>query len=153
MHRHDGGGCANDPAYMVFDSGFVMRYPLPGVPSGGPVPGWVARSGSPRGLAMSIGVDPDGLERTVAAWNKACADGHDEDFGRGDSAYDRYGGDPAIRPNPNLGPVDTPPFYAVIPELDVAAVLPEVEGEAKGRLRGVVHRQQAARKASRAPLG
>ena len=49
--------------------------------------------------------------------------------------------------------VIAPPFYAVVPELDVAAVLLEVEGAAKERLRDVVHRQQAARKARRAPLG
>jgi 3-oxosteroid 1-dehydrogenase len=113
MHGHDSGGCPNDPAYLVFDSGFVRRYPLPGVPPGGPVPGWVARSGSVRGLAERIGVERRGLERTVAAWNQACADGRDPDFGRGDSPYDRYGGDPAVHPNPNLGPLAEPPFYAV----------------------------------------
>ncbi|MBV9452053.1 MAG: FAD-dependent oxidoreductase [Streptosporangiaceae bacterium] len=113
MHRGDDGGCPNDPAYMVFDSGFVRRYPLPGMPFGGPAPDWVWCAGSVRELAGRVGVHPDGLERTVSAWNKACATGHDDDFGRGDSVYDRYGGDPAVKPNPNLGPVDTPPFYAV----------------------------------------
>jgi 3-oxosteroid 1-dehydrogenase len=113
MHGRDRGGCLNDPAYLVFDSGFARRYPLPGVPFGGPVPGWVARSGSVRGLGERIGVDPDGLQRTVAAWNKACADGHDPDFQRGDSPYNRYAGDPAVQPNPNLGPLAEPPFHAV----------------------------------------
>jgi len=113
MHRCDAGGCPNDPAYLVFDAGFLRRYPLPGVPFGGPAPGWVARSGSVRGLAGRIGVDRRGLERTVAGWNQACDRGHDPDFGRGDSPYDRYGGDPAVRPNPNLGPLAEPPFYAV----------------------------------------
>jgi 3-oxosteroid 1-dehydrogenase len=113
MHRRDGGGCPNDPAHMIFDSGFVRRYPLPGIPPGGPVPGWVARAGTVRGLAERIGVNPDGLERTVAGWNKGCEVGHDPDFGRGDSPYDRYGGDPVGEPSPNLGPVVEPPFYAV----------------------------------------
>ena len=32
---------------------------------------------------------------------------------RGESAYDRYYGDPRRRPNPNLAPLATAPFYAV----------------------------------------
>jgi 3-oxosteroid 1-dehydrogenase len=112
MHRDDGNGCQNDPAYMIFDAEFLRRYPLPGVTPGA-VPDWVASAGSPRGLADLIGVDPDGLERTVIRWNKACAEGVDPDFGRGGNPYDRYGGDPRSHPSPSLGPVADPPFYAV----------------------------------------
>jgi 3-oxosteroid 1-dehydrogenase len=112
LHRVDGHGCQNDPAYMIFDAEFLRRYPLPGVTPGA-VPGWVASAGSPRGLADLIGVDPDGLERTVIRWNTACAEGVDPDFGRGGNPYDRYGGDPWSQPSPNLGPVADPPFYAV----------------------------------------
>jgi succinate dehydrogenase/fumarate reductase flavoprotein subunit len=113
LHGRDADGCPNDPAYLVFDAGYLRRYPLPGIPFGGQAPGWVARAGSVRELAGRIGVDPDGLERTVAAWNQACAVGRDPHFGRGDGPYDRYGGDPAVRPNPCLGPVAEPPFHAV----------------------------------------
>jgi 3-oxosteroid 1-dehydrogenase len=113
IHRRDGGDCPNDPAYLVFDATFLERYPLPGVPYGGPAPGWVTRSGSVRGLAERIGVDPEGLSAAVARWNSACAAGKDEDFLRGENPYDRYGGDPSVTPNPCLGPVDNPPFYAV----------------------------------------
>jgi 3-oxosteroid 1-dehydrogenase len=112
IHRDDGHGCPNDPAYLVFDAEFLRRYPLPGITPGA-VPDWVARAGSPRGLADLIGVDPDGLERTIIRWNKACAEGTDPDFGRGGDPYDRYGGDPWSHPSPNLGPVADPPFYAV----------------------------------------
>ena len=58
-------------------------------------------------------VDPAGLAITIAGWNRACTAGCDQDFGRGGNAYDRYCGDPEMQPNPNLGPIDQPPYYAV----------------------------------------
>lgn len=36
--------------------------------------------------------------------------GKDADFGRGDSAYDRYYGDPNCKPNPNLAPLAQQPY-------------------------------------------
>jgi 3-oxosteroid 1-dehydrogenase len=113
MHGRDSGGCPNDPAYMIFDSRFLRRYPLPGVSPGTRVPGWVASAQTPARLASLIGVDPDGLERTVAEWNKACGEGADPEFGRGGNPYDRYGGDPDACPAPNLGPLSEPPLHAV----------------------------------------
>jgi 3-oxosteroid 1-dehydrogenase len=53
------------------------------------------------------------LAKTVARFNEFAASGRDEEFGRGDSVYDRYYGDPRNRPNPCLGPLLKPPFYAV----------------------------------------
>ena len=111
MHRADDGGCQNDPAFLIFDEEFTRRYSLPGFSSGA-VPAWLPRAESPGALAALIGVDPEGLERTVAGWNKACAEGADPDFGRGGNVYDRYGGDPEAWPAPNLGPLTEPPFYA-----------------------------------------
>lgn len=111
MHRADDGGCQNDPAFLIFDEEFTRRYSLPGF-SAGAVPAWLPRAETPGALAALIGVDPEGLERTVAGWNKACAEGADQDFGRGGNVYDRYGGDPEAWPAPNLGPLTEPPFYA-----------------------------------------
>lgn len=39
--------------------------------------------------------------------------GEDPDYGRGISAQDRYYGDPNVKPNCCLGPIETGPFYAV----------------------------------------
>lgn len=114
MHsRRADGGYPNDPAYLIFDEGFRKRYPLPGVSAAGGPPAWLARGGSPRDLAAAIGVDGARLEETVARWNAFCAQGSDTDFGRGGNPYDRYGGDPEVTPNPNLGPLDEAPYYAV----------------------------------------
>ena len=64
-------------------------------------------------LASRIGVDPAGLRATVETFNGYARSGIDQEFGRGNSAYDRYYGDPLVRPNPNLGPVEKGPFTAV----------------------------------------
>ena len=45
-------------------------------------------------LAEKLGVTADELEATIERWNANCAEGHDPDFGRGDSAFDWWWGDP-----------------------------------------------------------
>ena len=64
-------------------------------------------------LARGISVDPNRLRATVDRFNGFARSGVDQDFGRGNSAYDRYYGDPLVRPNPNLGPLEKGPFVAV----------------------------------------
>jgi 3-oxosteroid 1-dehydrogenase len=114
MHRRDAhGGYPNGLTYLVFDEAYRQRYPLPGLRPRDPVPGWVTCGGSLAELAGKVAVDAAGLAETVSGWNRACATGTDPDFGRGGNPYDRYCGDPAVAPNPNLGPIDEPPYYAV----------------------------------------
>jgi len=64
-------------------------------------------------LAAKIGVDAASLQATVERFNGFTRSGVDQDFGRGNSAYDRYYSDPLVRPNPNLGPLEKGPFTAV----------------------------------------
>ena len=52
------------------------------------------------------------LQSTLERFNGFARSGVDEDFHRGESAYDRYYGDPTIKPNPNLGEISHPPYYA-----------------------------------------
>src|SRR5580692_507607 len=106
------------PAWLVFDQRYRDRYVFAGLPPGRALPrrwyaaGSVVRAGDLAGLAQAAGVAADGLAKTVTRFNEFAAAGRDEEFGRGESAYDRYYGDPRVRPNPNLAPLARPPFYA-----------------------------------------
>jgi 3-oxosteroid 1-dehydrogenase len=64
-------------------------------------------------LGERIGVPVPEFFATMSRFNQNAAAGEDPDFGRGRSAYDRYYGDPTIKPNPNLRPLVKGPFYAV----------------------------------------
>ncbi|HEX5189545.1 MAG TPA: 3-oxosteroid 1-dehydrogenase [Streptosporangiaceae bacterium] len=107
------------PAWLILDQRYRNRYVFAGLPPRKPLPrrwyaaGAVFRAGTLADLAGQAGIAADGLAETVARFNGFAAAGRDEEFGRGDSAYDRYYGDPRCRPNPNLAPLAKPPFYAV----------------------------------------
>jgi 3-oxosteroid 1-dehydrogenase len=64
-------------------------------------------------LAGVLGMEPARLRATVDRFNGFARRGVDEDFGRGRTAYDNYYGDPRVKPNPNLGPLEKGPFTAV----------------------------------------
>ena len=64
-------------------------------------------------LARRIGLDPGTFRDTVQRFNGFARTGKDLDFGRGDSAYDRYYSDPTVKPNPNLAPIERGPFSAL----------------------------------------
>ncbi|MGV0794310.1 FAD-dependent oxidoreductase [Mycolicibacterium sp. XJ1819] len=108
-------GYANDPAWIVFDAGHLERYGFLGVLPGEHAPDWFSPSADLAELSEKTGIDPDGLARTLAAWNDNVAREQDPDFGRGSSAYDGYWGDDkaATTAGKTLGPIDTPPYYAV----------------------------------------
>lgn len=108
-------GYVNDPAWIVFDSLHLKKYGFLGIEPDGVAPDWYNKSADLVELGAKTGIDPDGLARTLDAWNHNVADEVDPDFDRGASAYDGYWGDtaaatPALQ---TLGPVDTPPYYAV----------------------------------------
>lgn len=63
-------------------------------------------------MAKKCGIELQGLKATLERFNRFARAGVDEDFGRGNSAYDNYYGDPTYK-NPNLGEIVKPPFYAV----------------------------------------
>lgn len=104
----------NLPAYLIFDHAFKHRVPIADLPPGEEVPDWMHSAPTLAELAARIGVHPAGLEETVRQFNKNVAAGRDDQFQRGETRFERGNGDPD-RPGPlaNLGPLDTPPFYAV----------------------------------------
>lgn len=57
-------------------------------------------------------MDAARLTSTVDRCNGFARSSVDADFGRGNSAYDRYYGDPTVHPNPCLGPPERGPFTA-----------------------------------------
>ena len=63
-------------------------------------------------LAKLINVDVQGLVETGEKVTAYAETGEDLDFRKGGTAYDRYYGDRTVTPNPCLGPLDKPPFYA-----------------------------------------
>jgi 3-oxosteroid 1-dehydrogenase len=108
----------NPPAYMVFDQTYRSRYALGTMPPGVTPDhyikeGYIKRADTIEDLAAQADIDPDGLKQTVERFNVMAAAGKDEDFGKGDSAFDRYSGELANKPNPCLGPIAKPPFYAM----------------------------------------
>jgi 3-oxosteroid 1-dehydrogenase len=118
---YDGNSEANPhiPSWLILDQRYRSTYVFAGRPPGKPFPGrWykagaVFQAPSVGELAGLTGVDQDGLAKTVTRFGEFARAGRDDDFHRGDSAYDRYYSDPRIRPNPCLAPLETPPFYAV----------------------------------------
>jgi 3-oxosteroid 1-dehydrogenase len=100
------------PCWVVFDRQYRSRYPVATVRPGEPDPGWLPVHDTLEGLAGQIGMDPVGLIESVERWNRMVHAGRDRDYGRGDSAYDRFHGDPSA-PHPNLGTVEAGPFYAL----------------------------------------
>lgn len=74
--------------------------------------GLLVKADTLAGLADATGMDPEVFKDTVQRFNGFARSGVDGDFGKGNSAYDRYYGDPTVRPNPCLGPVEKGPFTA-----------------------------------------
>ncbi|MFA5055161.1 MAG: FAD-binding protein [Dehalococcoidia bacterium] len=114
---HAKTGCSI-PAYLIVDKRFRGKYPLsPMIPGYTPKKyienGYIKVGNTIEELAGKCGIDATGLAAELRRFNEFAAKGSDLDFHKGESPADRYFGDPAAKPNPCLGAIDTPPFYAV----------------------------------------
>ena len=134
----------NIPAWLIFDQQYRDRYIFAGLQPGQRIPkkwmesGVIVTADTLEELAAKAGLPADALAATVERFNGFARSGVDEDFHRGESAYDRYYGDPTNKPNPNLGEISHGPYYA-------AKMVPGDLGT-KGGIRTDVHGRASARR-------
>jgi len=130
----------NFPCWAVIDTQVLEKYPFGSVMPGSDWPEGLGESAATiRELALKIGVDPDGLEKTVARFNANAEKGVDPDFGRGTHPWSTWMcGDPFHKPCPVLGPLEKAPFYAVRLErmggtaITSTGILTNLDGQAMG---------------------
>lgn len=116
------------PTYWVFDQRQIdNERAFATLPVAPPVPGWfdvesfveagvLKRADTLEELAELIGVPVGALTTSVEQFNGYARNGKDEQFGRGEAPWDLtielLAGAHTDGPNPCLGVIDRPPFYA-----------------------------------------
>jgi 3-oxosteroid 1-dehydrogenase len=107
------------PSWAILDSQYIRNYMLAGSMAGAKKPakwfeaGFLHKAATIEELAALIKVDPQALRNTVERFNGFVAKNHDDDFSRGDRAYDRWLGDSFHEKNASLGAISEAPFYAM----------------------------------------
>jgi hypothetical protein len=86
------GTMPNATAWLVFDQTYWDKFGIFGITPGGEVPDYLHRADTLAELAADIGVDADGLLRTVARFNPEARQARDPQFHRGETLFDRYFG-------------------------------------------------------------
>ncbi len=114
MLELDGG---KGPYWLILDAKFVRRYFRtfamdPRATKGMKEAGILLKAKTLTELAHMMGIKAPTLKETIDRFNGFARAGIDGDYGRGNSAYDRYYSDPTVHPNPNLGPIENGPFLA-----------------------------------------
>ncbi|RLT95667.1 FAD-dependent oxidoreductase [Ketobacter sp.] len=114
---------ANTPCWLVFDANFRKKFTAGGFLPSMIMPDWripadcwdhyLFKAESIDELASKIQISASELRTTVGNMNEYARTGTDAEFARGSNAYDQMFGDASVAPNPCLGPIDTPPYYAV----------------------------------------
>lgn len=118
MYENNNEQSSTIPSWMIFDKRVKNRYlvfgimPLQQLPKEWFETGYAKKADTAEELAKQIDVPPEKFTETISRFNTFAAKGKDEDFQRGESAYDRYYGDPTLD-NPNLAPLDKAPYYAI----------------------------------------
>ncbi len=118
IERENSGRSVGD-MWIVFDQEYknsyvfgTVSFPRMPLPKEWYEHGIAVDAESPSELAQKMGVPAHGFTRQLQRFNEMASLGYDRDFGRGNSRYDNYYGDPTVSPNPNLRPL-TGKLYAV----------------------------------------
>jgi 3-oxosteroid 1-dehydrogenase len=106
------------PSWMIMDARHRRYYPFgmtpPGyIPDAWKTSGYIKIAPSIAELASMCEIDAAALQETVRRYNGFARTGVDEDFHKGARQYDRYFGDPRVKPNPTMGGIEQGPFMAV----------------------------------------
>jgi len=110
---------AASPSWAIFDSQYMKKYMLAGTMPGSKKPaswyeqGFLKKADSIDELARLIRIEPAALKATITRFNGFVENNRDDDFHRGERAYDRWLGDPQHKPNEALGKIEQGPFYAM----------------------------------------
>jgi 3-oxosteroid 1-dehydrogenase len=104
----------NYPPFLIFDQNYRDKYAfatyLPGMDVSEDI---LAKDETPEGLARKLGIDPEGLAKSIDHFN-SFADGEvDPDFGRGTYPWAAMMTGDKSRKNPNMGPLNKPPYYGI----------------------------------------
>jgi 3-oxosteroid 1-dehydrogenase len=108
------------PSHGIMDSQYMKQYglitsPFPSKtkPQAWYDSGFLKKADTIEQLAVLLNIEPATLRATIDRFNSFVAKNHDDDFGRGDRAYDKWLGDIYHAKNASLGSISEGPFYAM----------------------------------------
>ncbi|MBT4520901.1 MAG: FAD-binding protein [Halieaceae bacterium] len=113
-----------DDLWMVFDARFRANYIVGPMMTSKLLPDaklprelfcdeFLTMANSIDELAEKVGINKARLNETITNMTDYARSGEDLEFKRGSFAYDRYYGDPDVKPNNCLAPMVESPYYAV----------------------------------------
>jgi 3-oxosteroid 1-dehydrogenase len=113
LDRRDAGGSpAHLPCWVIGGREYLAHAPMVRWHARR-WPGWIVRARTVHALAREVNVPSGALAETVERYNGFCANGRDEDFRRGEPAWERFKAGLADGgPNRTLVPL-RPPFAAI----------------------------------------
>ena len=117
-------GVEVDELWMVFDARFRANYIVGPMMTSKLLPDkrlpkelfcdeFLTMADTVEELADKVGINKANLKQTIDNMTEYAKTGDDLEFQRGSFAYDRYYGDPEVKPNNCLAPMVEAPYYAV----------------------------------------
>jgi 3-oxosteroid 1-dehydrogenase len=104
----------NYPPFLIFDQNYRDKYSFATyLPGQDVAEDFLLRADTPAELASKLGINPKGLEEQIARYNSFADGTEDPEFGRGTYPWAAMMTGDRSRPNPNMGPLNKPPFYGI----------------------------------------